>query len=74
MTERIHSALNFVKYEQVKNDPAGSVTQFVDNIVKALRENIVNDVLKDEDQSVQVLNLLENMVEPATERMRIKCK
>ncbi len=47
--ERVRSAVDSVKYEECKKDPAGAALSFVLSTIAALDKNNVSDIVKDDE-------------------------
>ena len=72
LTERVRAALDSVQYFANPQDPGGSATDFIVDIVSALDRNNASEIVKDKESCKGLISRMINKLEPAElkERMR----
>ena len=69
---RLRTAVNFVRYKLCNEDPAGVALTFCVDAVRALDQQNASDVQKDCENSTKVIDMLQEKVEPAILRKKIR--
>jgi len=69
---RIKTAINSVKYKVVPDDPAGAALTFCVDVIRALEKQNASDVLQDTEKCEKVIDQLQDKIEPAHLRKKIR--
>lgn len=72
MVSRIKAAVASVKYRQCPEDPSGAALTFCADLVMALDKHNVSDIIQDVEKAKTLIDMLENKIEPALLRKRLK--